>query len=916
MKTLLALTLSGSALTILLLVLRYGILKKMPSTVYYYAWLLVLLRFLLPLPGLVPSVFGEAGSVPQTVAYSAAAEKDTGYQHPDRYEAASEADAQGGSETKTADVATMTGTAAPAASDRKTIDWRSPVLWLTIWAAGTAVCFGITVFSYFRFMHALRRSLRAPDPAVLAIYRSLPGRKPALVVSSALKTPLMCGVFHPRIILPEHPCDSALLGNILRHELMHYRRRDTLYKWFAAAVLSLQWFNPMAWLVRRELGRACELSCDEMLLRSMNREEKQSYGNTLLNMAAGASLPAGVVATSFSTEKKNLKERLEQIMTYRKSRARMLAAVLALVLLTGCGLAAGLQTEKAETPGTPDDASSRLVRVKNVDEMLAAIAPNTTVLLEAGEYDLSTASDYGAKSDSPWYRWESVWGEDGRTNAELVISADGLTLKGEGMDSTVITAVPRYANVIRFQGCQDLSVAMLTAGHTTEPGFCSGGVLRLEKCGHAEIRLCGLYGCGTIGVDAVDTVGLDVLGCRIYECSYQAVNLHTCRDVKIEDCDIDHHGTREGQEAGMALFGAYYSDGVMIHRNRVYENASQFLLQLCYTKNASFLSNNVHDNRFDAAVFQFEQYGATVDGCAFADNGTIRCWVQSAGVYANDTTGKLLDAADLESMTLCDIDPNVAVTPAPVTVAEEVQPGGSIAVKTVDEFLAAIGSDRTIVLDGELFDLSTATNYGSVGGEYYYWQESYDGPELVIHDLTGLTIQGDPANPAAITMAAIPRYANVLNFRGCENITLNGFTAGHTKEPGSCAGGVLNLQNSSKICIDHMRLFGCGILGIQTFNCSTLSVLKTEIYECSQGAGQFFQTDGIAFDSCHIHDVPSPALIFTECGDKTWNNEPIVPFSGLFDVGDDWKLVEINSMEEQYDYTDEYVQTVPPTPEL
>ena len=41
---------------------------------------------------------------------------------------------------------------------------------------------------------------------------------------------------------------------------------------------------------------------------------------------------------------------------------------------------------------------------------------------------------------------------------------------------------------------------------------------------------------------------------------------------------------------------------------------------------------------------------------------------------------------------------------------------------------------------GELFDLSTASNYGSVGGEYYSWQASHDGPELVIHDLSGLSI--------------------------------------------------------------------------------------------------------------------------------------------------------------------------------
>ena len=55
MNTLLTLTLSGSALALLLLLLRYVFARRMPSTVYYYAWLLVLLRFVLPLPGLVPA---------------------------------------------------------------------------------------------------------------------------------------------------------------------------------------------------------------------------------------------------------------------------------------------------------------------------------------------------------------------------------------------------------------------------------------------------------------------------------------------------------------------------------------------------------------------------------------------------------------------------------------------------------------------------------------------------------------------------------------------------------------------------------------------------------------------------------------------------------------------------------------------
>lgn len=96
-----------------------------------------------------------------------------------------------------------------------------------------------------------------------------------------------------------------------------------------------------------------------------------------------------------------------------------------------------------------------------------------------------------------------------------------------------------------------------------------------------------------------------------------------------------------------------------------------------------------------------------------------------------------------------------------------------------------------------------------------------------------------------------------------------------------------------------MRLYGCGILGIQASNCSTLSILRTEIYECSQGAAQFFQTDGIVFDSCDIHDVPSPSLTFTECGDKSWNSQPIPALNGIYDLDENHNLVELENRREE-----------------
>ena len=70
MQTIFALTLSGSAMALLLLALRYVFLRRMPSTIYYYAWLLVLLRFVLPLPGLVPTAAQSAEPAPAAVTHT------------------------------------------------------------------------------------------------------------------------------------------------------------------------------------------------------------------------------------------------------------------------------------------------------------------------------------------------------------------------------------------------------------------------------------------------------------------------------------------------------------------------------------------------------------------------------------------------------------------------------------------------------------------------------------------------------------------------------------------------------------------------------------------------------------------------------------------------------------------------------
>lgn len=925
MKTLLLLTLSGSALALLLLALRYLFLKRMPSTVYYYAWLLVLLRFALPLPGFLPDWSAAESTQREPVRETARlteAEPELETKYPSSgapvwAEASEASDGEApipvsdpSQQEKPAQTAGQAATVRTAAR----FNFKDPALWLWVWAAGALISLSIPVTAYLRFSGALRKTLRAPEKAVRRQYAAIPGKKPPLYVSRAVKTPLTLGLFSPRIILPAGLGEGEMLQNVLRHELTHVRRRDTLYKWLALAVFSVHWFNPLTYLFRRELDRACELSCDEALLRSMTREEKRAYGNTLLQMAASGALPAGVVATTFATEKKNLKERLEQIMTYRKSFARVLAAVLALALLAGCGVIAGPAAENAppddppthvqESAPTERPISSRPtaeggiteVHVSNVDELLAAIAPNTVIVLAKGDYDLSTAENYGKTPEAAYYDWNSTSGANmaGETNYELVITGvDNLTFRGEDPEETRILARPRFANVIRFVNCQFPGFEALTAGHT-DGAYCRGGVLRFESCDDVIICNCGLFGCGTIGVWAQDCDGVCVINSRIYECSDAAVSVAGCREVFVEECDIYDHGLRSPNTTARSLLEASDTDGFVIYKNRISDSTMQYLLNCSRVRNAFFLSNEVSDNRIESSVFAFQQVPCVVDGCFFMGNASsvndgVPLWVHSHEIDPIDPEGKPLDAAALESMTLSDSDPNMPFPSVAIEAAAEVARGGSITAKTVDEFLEAIGPDRTIILDGELFDLSTASNYGKTGTEYYYWNESHDGPELVIQNVSGLSILAFSDDATATTISATPRYADVLTFKSCSELDLVGFTAGHTKEPGSCSGGVLKLNNCHGVRIDRCRLYGCGILGLETHDCTGISLKETEIFECSQGAGRFYYTDGIVFTDCDVHDVPSPHFFSQYSGDMSWNGEPMRDAASL-DVGEDGKL--------------------------
>ena len=89
--------------------------------------------------------------------------------------------------------------------------------------------------------------------------------------------------------------------------------------------------------MRREIDRACELACDEAVIKNLDDDGKQHYGDTLISVASDKRLPKTVLSTTMCEEKKALKERLGAIMKHKRFSIRAIVVSGILVITVLCG---------------------------------------------------------------------------------------------------------------------------------------------------------------------------------------------------------------------------------------------------------------------------------------------------------------------------------------------------------------------------------------------------------------------------------------------------------------------------------------------------------------------------------------------------------------------------------------------------
>ena len=227
-----------------------------------------------------------------------------------------------------------------------------------LWCAGAVLLFAVKVIRYALRCRQMYRHTRPVNCPQLGQYTR---RAVAVRRGESISSPLLMGLIHPTLFLPDLPLTEEQMGHILAHEMTHLRRGDLWVKWFALIVKCLHWFNPAVYLIHRQMQTECEISCDLAAVKHRGKEETVRYLHTLLYLLSTAGGSEPPLTTSMLGSKRVIKRRFHMVKEQKKrskavvALSVMLAGLLIVGFVCGGGLLAG-STAAAEpvTPPTSD----------------------------------------------------------------------------------------------------------------------------------------------------------------------------------------------------------------------------------------------------------------------------------------------------------------------------------------------------------------------------------------------------------------------------------------------------------------------------------------------------------------------------------------------------------------------------------
>ncbi len=266
--------------------------------------------------------------------------------------------------------------------------------WLMgIWLTGAAVLLAKLIFQASHFRWRLHREGGEPSAQTLCEVAEAAERlrishqRLRVLETAAVNSPAIFGIITPILMLPRGQTERRSAHErccIFLHELAHVKRHDLTVQWFVSLLLCLHWFNPVLWFAARRLQIDRELATDELALNAAHPEERNRYGETILQLLDELNTHKRLQTTAVGIAESHLaiRSRIRAIARHvpgkRVSRVALLAALA--ILLTG------LLEGKTKSPSIPPQDSDESIESANAIEPEAL--PKMTVDVEV--FDINT----------------------------------------------------------------------------------------------------------------------------------------------------------------------------------------------------------------------------------------------------------------------------------------------------------------------------------------------------------------------------------------------------------------------------------------------------------------------------------------------------------------------------------------------
>ena len=263
------------------------------------------------------------------------------------------------------------------------------ITWLELaallWAMGGAafILFHLSVYLHYR-RQIEKKGKYVRDGTVLwqmSRLRKELGIKCGVPVKEYAGTasPMIAGFVKPVLVLPPEQYGEVELYFILKHELIHLKRRDVWFKLLLMLANAVHWFNPLIWLMQREAVIDMELACDEQVVQGEEYPVRRAYTETLLSTLHGQKDRKTTLSTQFYGGKAIMKKRFRNILRMTKKKNGILIMAGAVLLAAGMGamvgcsvaedepkqnnMAVGIMEEGSKAPDVVKEKARELVNV-------------------------------------------------------------------------------------------------------------------------------------------------------------------------------------------------------------------------------------------------------------------------------------------------------------------------------------------------------------------------------------------------------------------------------------------------------------------------------------------------------------------------------------------------------------------------